>query len=132
MQDKYATCVITKKTIFNPLEFEKMKDLILALMFLMVASMPLAAKQTSVSKGKQLIAKSDCMGCHAEKAKIMGPSYADIALKYPANPKNITLLADRIIKGSKDVWGSIPMNAHAKLSKADAEEMVKYILSIKK
>ncbi len=95
-------------------------------------STTLAAKQTNIPKGKQLIAKSDCMGCHAEKAKILGPSYADIAIKYPANPKNITLLADRIIKGSKDVWGTIPMTPHAKLSKAEAEEMVKYILSVKK
>lgn len=109
-----------------------MKNSILAFTFLIVISIPLAAKQTATPKGKQLIAKSDCMGCHTEKAKIIGPSYADIALKYPANSKNITLLANRIIKGSKDVWGTIPMTAHAKLPKADAEEMVKYILSIKK
>lgn len=109
-----------------------MKNLILAFIFLMVTSIPLTAKTTEVPKGKQLIAKSDCMGCHADKAKIIGPSYAQIALKYPANSKNITLLANRIIKGSKGIWGTIPMTAHAKLPKADAEEMVKYILSIKK
>jgi cytochrome c len=109
-----------------------MRNFLVAVTYLVLVSTAVTAKPTDAPKGKQLIAKSDCMGCHAEKAKIIGPSYADIALKYPANSKNITLLANRIIKGSKDIWGTIPMTAHAKLPKADAEEMVKYILSIKK
>lgn len=104
----------------------------LTLAYILIFSVTAIAKQNTTPKGKQLIAKSACMGCHTEKAKLLGPSYADIALKYPANSKNISLLASRIISGSKGVWGNVPMIPHPKISKADAEEMVKYILTIKK
>lgn len=88
-------------------------------------------QESTVPKGKQLISKSDCMSCHVEKSKIIGPSYLDIANKYPHTPENIALLADKIIKGGQGVWGEIPMTAHPQLSQADAEEMVNYILSVK-
>jgi cytochrome c len=90
------------------------------------------AEQTStVPAGKQLISKSDCMSCHADKSKIIGPSYLDIANKYQATAENITLLAGKIINGGQGVWGEIPMTPHPQMSQADAEEMVKYILTIK-
>ena len=39
-------------------------------------------------------------------------------------------LSDKIIKGGGGVWGEQPMAAHPQVSKADATEMVKYILSL--
>ena len=79
-------------------------------------------------KGLNLIAKSDCFTCHKLREASVGPSYGDVAKKYSNTPENIGLLADRIIKGSQNVWGSVPMNAHSALTKTDAEKMVKYIL----
>ena len=82
--------------------------------------------------GEKLIAKSDCIGCHKLDKKLVGPSYLDIAKKYPMNDKSIAYLSGKIIKGGSGVWGSIPMPAHASLKKNDANSMVKYILSLKK
>lgn len=84
------------------------------------------------SEGEKLIAKSDCIGCHNKVQKVIGPSYVDIAAKYPLNDDNVNLLADKIIEGGTGVWGEIPMTPHASLSKDDAKSMVKYILSLKK
>jgi cytochrome c len=42
------------------------------------------------------------------------------------------MLASKIIKGGQGVWGAIPMTPHSSLSEADAEQMVKYILLLKK
>jgi len=95
------------------------------------SSAQVAEQASTVPAGKQLISKSDCMSCHADKSKIIGPSYLDVANKYEASPENITLLAGRIIKGGQGVWGEIPMTPHPQLSQQDAEEMVKYILTIK-
>ena len=78
--------------------------------------------------GLELVAKSDCFTCHKLREKLIGPSYGDVAKKYPNTPENVSLLADRIIKGGQNVWGATPMNAHPNISKADAEKMVKYIL----
>lgn len=82
--------------------------------------------------GELLIAKSDCIGCHHKENKIIGPSYQDIAEKYPSNEENINLLAGKIIKGGKGVWGTVPMTPHAKITEDDAKQMVTYILSLKK
>ncbi len=42
------------------------------------------------------------------------------------------MLAAKIIKGGSGVWGQVPMTPHPNLSVADAEQMVKYILLLKK
>jgi len=83
-------------------------------------------------KGKQLIDKSDCLGCHNETTKVVGPSYVEVAEKYPMSELNVDELADKIIRGGSGVWGEVPMTPHPNLSKEDAKEMVNYILSLKK
>jgi len=82
--------------------------------------------------GERLIAKSDCVGCHKLDKKMIGPSYVEIAKKYPNNDKNVNYLAGKIIKGGAGVWGAIPMSAHASLKKEDAKSMAQYILGLKK
>ncbi len=83
----------------------------------------------SSSKGAALIGKSDCLGCHKEHEKLIGPAYADVAKKY--NSDDVDKLADKIIKGGAGSFGDIPMTPHPSLSVDDAREMVKYILTIK-
>ena len=82
-------------------------------------------------KGGQLIAASDCAGCHREREKLLGPAYAAIAGKYPTTSANVAMLGKKIISGGKGHWGDIAMTPHPALSQADAKEMVKYILALK-
>lgn len=93
----------------------------------------LAAEQpdnrTPEEKGEVLIAGSDCFACHAAHEKLVGPAYAEIAKKY--GEKDIPQLVDKIIAGGSGVWGDIPMTPHPGMEKADAEAMVRYVLSIK-
>lgn len=84
----------------------------------------------SSSKGAQLIAKSDCLTCHKESEKLIGPAYAAVAEKY--SEKDIDFLANKIIKGGAGSWGDIPMTPHPSLALDDAKEMAKYILTLKK
>lgn len=94
---------------------------------------PSAATSTSEKDpGELLIVKSDCVGCHHKENKLIGPAYQEIAAKYPSTDENIALLAGKIIKGGKGVWGAVPMTAHPKITEDDAKLMVKYILSLKK
>jgi cytochrome c len=81
--------------------------------------------------GLNLIAKSDCFTCHKLREKLVGPSYGDVANKYPNTPESIDTLSNRIIKGSQSIWGPVPMLAHPSITKVDAEKMVKYILLLK-
>lgn len=86
----------------------------------------------AMEPGELLIVKSDCIGCHNKENKIIGPSYLEIAEKYPSTDESITYLADKILKGGKGVWGTIPMTPHPKLTQDEAKQMAKYILSLKK
>lgn len=84
------------------------------------------------SEGDKIMAKLDCATCHKIDKKVIGPSYLDIAKKYPMNDKNVSYLSDKIIKGGSGVWGAIPMAPHSALKKDDAKKIAKYILSLNK
>jgi cytochrome c len=83
-------------------------------------------------KGLELVAKNDCLTCHKVSEKAVGPSYQDVAAKYESTDANIKMLAEKVIKGGQGVWGQVPMTPHPQLSQADAEQMVKYVLLLKK
>ncbi len=96
------------------------------------AAKPAAADNSAdIKKGEALISKSDCLACHKVDAKVLGPSYKDVAAKYPNNAGTINQLADKIKKGGSGVWGAVPMSPHPALSDDDAKAMVRYILSLK-
>ena len=88
--------------------------------------------QVQPSEGELIMKKQDCATCHKIDKKVIGPSFLDIAKKYPMNDKNINYLSDKIIKGGSGVWGAIPMAAHTALKKDDAKKIAKYILSLNK
>lgn len=90
------------------------------------------ARDEVYEKGLELVAKNDCLTCHMVEEKNIGPAYRDIAAKYEPTEANIAMLAAKVMKGGKGVWGDVPMTAHPQLSHADAEAMVKYILKLKK
>ena len=60
------------------------------------------AAATPEEEGKALIAGSDCLTCHKEDAKLVGPSYQEVAAKYTET--DIDMLADKIINGGSGVW----------------------------
>jgi len=82
--------------------------------------------------GAGLIQKNDCLTCHKLDQKVIGPAFTDVANKYTASPAVVDTLANKIIKGGSGNWGTIAMSPHPNLSMTDAQEMVKYILTLKK
>lgn len=96
------------------------------------AAKPAAADDSAdIKKGEALISKTDCLACHKVDGKILGPSYKEVAAKYPNNAATIAQLVSKIKKGGSGVWGAVPMSPHPALSDDDATLMVKYILSLK-
>lgn len=89
-------------------------------------------KDPKVAKGLELVAQSDCFGCHKLTESSIGPAYAAIATKYKTiTPENMDSMVTQIIKGGAGRWGTTPMTQHPNVSKEDAEAMVHYIMSIK-
>jgi cytochrome c len=82
--------------------------------------------------GLALIKESDCPSCHMAERRIVGPSYVEVSEKYENTPENVELLASRVIKGNVGVWGNVPMPAHPSLSEEDAQQMIRYVLLLRK
>lgn len=83
-------------------------------------------------KGLALVAGSDCLTCHKTSEKNIGPAYKDVAAKYENTEENVKMLATKVIKGGSGNWGAIPMTPHPQLKQEDVEQMIKYILLLKK
>jgi cytochrome c len=89
-----------------------------------------ASADDLIAQGQALVDASDCKTCHHPTNKIVGPSHTDVAKKYEFTQANVSMLAGKIINGGSGVWGDIPMSPHTDVSKADAEKMAMYVLSL--
>lgn len=87
-------------------------------------------KTEDYSYGRNLIMASDCKTCHQVLGNASIPSFMEISEKYWDNKNAIGILANKIINGGSGVWGQQVMSAHPQISKEDATEIVKYILSV--
>jgi cytochrome c len=90
---------------------------------------PAATTNKAATLGGALIAKSDCRTCHAQNAKLVGPSFVQIATRYKNKSGAVGMLAGKVINGGAGNWGQVPMTPHTQISKRDAAAMVQYILS---
>ncbi|WP_149242745.1 ThuA domain-containing protein [Dyadobacter sp. 32] len=87
---------------------------------------------TGFETGKRLIELSDCKACHAVNKKSIGPAYIEVAKRYEKERNSVKTLAAKVINGGGGVWGEQAMAAHPQHKPEEAEEMVKYILSLAK
>lgn len=89
-----------------------------------------ASAPIEVREGAKLITSNDCFTCHQLEQKLVGPSYKDIARKYPHVEGVVSNLASGIVRGSKGVWGPEVMTPHPNVTHEQAREMVLYIFSL--
>jgi len=75
-----------------------------------------------------LAKKNGCVMCHDATAKKMGPTWKDVAAKHKGEADAEKKVVEAITKGSKGVYGKMPMPAQPKAA-SDAAALAKYILS---
>lgn len=80
--------------------------------------------------GLKLIEANDCKTCHAIDTKVNGPSFIDVANRYYGSEFAIRSLTAKVIAGGAGNWGETAMSAHPNISQKEAEDIVKYILSL--
>jgi cytochrome c len=95
-----------------------------------IVALAVAFAALPVSADQSIAQKKNCMGCHAIDRKIVGPAYKDVAKKY-AGQDVTAQLASKIIQGGKGTWGVIPMPANPQVNQAEAQALVKWVLSQK-
>ena len=79
----------------------------------------------------EALAKSkNCLACHSVANKIVGPAFKDVAAKYKGDGAALAALTSKVLTGGGGVWGGIPMPPNSTTSEAEAEILVKWILSL--
>lgn len=89
------------------------------------------ASAGSALADQEMLRKHNCVACHSNERKMVGPAYKDIAAKYSTDDKAAEKLAAKIREGGSGVWGQMPMPPHPQLSEADALTLARYVLTIK-
>jgi len=79
----------------------------------------------------ELAKQRNCLACHSVDKKIVGPAYKDVAAKYAGDASAPAKLAKKIREGGTGVWGKAVMPANPKVTEAEADSLVKWILSQK-
>ena len=82
--------------------------------------------------GTKMMQKATCLSCHNAQNKILGPSFADIAVKYKGNAKAIKTLIKKVKDGGTGVWGQQPMPAHPMYKESQIKSMIDAIMKTKK
>jgi cytochrome c len=77
----------------------------------------------------RIMSKSNCLNCHAARTKLIGPSFDLISERYESQSPAVEILANKLMIGSKGVWGDEPMPPHPELNYENAKEMVHWILN---
>lgn len=97
---------------------------------------PLGVKKYVTSNAKagkdpvaiSLLQKLNCFTCHSVRDKLIGPSFEQIAKRYPYNPSSLEALTGKVINGSSGVWGNTIMPPQPEIKKQEAKLVVDWIL----
>lgn len=80
-----------------------------------------------------LATQSGCMACHQVDAKVVGPSYKDVAAKYKGQDGAVDTLTAKVIAGGVGNWGEVPMppkGGRMDVSDDDIKTIVTWIMSM--
>ena len=95
-------------------------------------TLAMALSVAAPAMADEALAKSkNCMACHAIDKKLVGPAYKDVAKKYAGQKDAEATLVTHVIKGSKGVWGPVPMPANVNVNEAEAKQLVSWVMSLK-
>lgn len=81
------------------------------------------------AKAKELAKKFNCLACHTEDKKLVGPAYIDVAKKYKGDGGAEAKLIAKVKAGGSGVWGAIPMPPN-NVPDADIKTIVDWVLSL--
>lgn len=73
----------------------------------------------------------NCMACHSVDKKLVGPAYKEVSKKYAGKAGSAETLAEHILKGSKGIWGPVPMPPNANVNPDEAKKLADWVLSLK-
>jgi cytochrome c len=110
------------------LRFSKLRSL--SLSFVLSAALFGMSSQSAFANAELMKAKN-CTACHNVDRKSIGPAFKEVAAKYASDPKAVEMLIGKVRNGGVGTWGNIMMPANPQVSAAEAETLVRWVLSQK-
>ncbi len=101
-----------------------------------VAADPKVSKPAAkTASGLDLAKRSGCTACHAVDARLVGPSFREIAARYgrdgarPAQENAEAQLAAKVRSGGSGAWGDVAMPGQPQVNAADARTIIQWLLA---
>ncbi len=95
---------------------------VIATVFTLLMSSPALASP-------ELARSKNCVACHHVERKMIGPAYKAVAERNAKDEAAVSKLSEKVIKGGAGSFGQTPMPPQPSVTPADAETLVKWILS---
>lgn len=89
-----------------------------------------AANAALATEGEDLMKSKGCVACHNLDGRLVGPNYKSVAAKRADDADAQAILVEHIQKGSRGVYGPIPMPANRNVSDEEANILAEWILSL--
>lgn len=87
------------------------------------------ASQARAEDASKLVAKYNCLGCHAVDKKIVGPSYKEVAARYRGQKDAEAMLMKEVRSGVQGKWGGkVPMPPQ-QIGENDLRTIVRWVLA---
>jgi len=96
-----------------------------------MATLSTSALAVDATVAMELAKKNGCLACHSLDKKLVGPAWNDVGKKYAGDSAAAEQLALKVKKGTKGVWGPVPMPPNVTVKNDDIKTMVQYILTLK-
>ncbi|WP_227105249.1 c-type cytochrome [Chromobacterium rhizoryzae] len=97
-------------------------------LILACAALALHALPAAAAAPEALLKQHNCLACHALDAKLVGPSYQQVAAKYKGQDAALKLM-DKVKKGGSGSFGPVPMSPNPQVPDAELKAMVQWILN---
>ncbi len=97
------------------------------------ASSPGTLSQTNSTPGtdgSRLAAKYGCVSCHNATAKLVGPAFREIALKYRSDADAAAKIGQQIHQGGSGKWGAIIMPPFPQVTASETKVLTEWILGL--
>jgi cytochrome c len=92
---------------------------------------PPKSNTESLSPYKAVLQKTDCLICHEIDEPAVGPSFRQIAGRYPKEKTAVNYLLNKVKQGGTGAWGNGVMNPHPLLTDMEITTVLDYIFTLK-
>lgn len=96
-----------------------------------LATLALPSFAVDQAAAMEIAKKNGCLACHALDKKMVGPAWNEVGKKYAGDATAAEQLAIKVKKGSKGVWGPVPMPPNATVKEVDIKTLVAFVLTLK-